>query len=125
LYFLLAYTAGFLFGTLRELCVVPRLGSFWATLLETPLMLIAIVLAARYVIGRYEVPPSTRQRLAIGGIAFALLMLAEIGFSGVLRGWSLGRWLAHLGTADGAISLAMFVLFAFLPALVRRGVSVH
>ena len=61
------------------------------------------------------------QRAAIGITAFTLLMLTEIIFSWLMRGWSFETWLNHFGTADGAISLAMFLTFAALPLVVRRG----
>jgi hypothetical protein len=121
LYFVVTYAAGFVFGTLRELFVVPRLGQLAATLIETPLMLAVTYFAASWIIGRFEIAPSFSERLTIGLIGFALLMAAEIIFSGIMRGWSLQAWLAHLKTSDGAISLAMFVLFALMPLIVRRG----
>ena len=120
LYFAITYTAGFVFGTLRELFVVPKLGQFAATLIETPAMLAVTYFAAHWVLSWFTTQPAASERLAIGGIGFGLLIAAEVIFSGLLRGWSLAQWIAHLKTADGAISLAMFVLFAFMPFFVRR-----
>ena len=115
LYFAITYAAGFVFGSLRELFVVPRLGQLAATLIETPVMLTVVYLAARWVTGRFGAPLTASDLLAIGAIGFALLMSAEAIFSGLTRGWSLALWLAHFKTADGAISLVLFVLFAFMP----------
>jgi hypothetical protein len=120
-YFAVTYTAGFVFGSLREILVVPRLGPLAATLIEAPLMLLVTYFAALWVVGRFDTLPSLSERLAVGGIGFALLIAAEIIFSGLMRGWSFGQWLTHLKTADGAISLAMFLAFAVMPLLVGLG----
>ncbi len=120
LYFLVTYAAGFVFGTVRELFVVPRLGQLTATLIETPVMLAVTYFAASWIIGRFADPPAFGERAAIGAIGFALLMAAEILFSGMIRGWSFEAWVGHLKTSDGAISMVLFVLFAIMPLIVRR-----
>lgn len=120
LYFAVTYTAGFAFGSLREMFVMPRFGQLTATLIEAPLMLAATYFAAQWILGRFEMPPSSGDRLLIGGIAFLILMIAEVVFSGFMRGWSVEAWVAHFKTPDGAISLAMFVLFGLMPWIVRH-----
>ena len=47
LYFALAFGAGFVLGSIRVLWVVPRLGERTAELMETPIMLVVTVFAAR------------------------------------------------------------------------------
>ncbi len=47
LYLFFVFGAGFVLGTIRVLWSVPRFGERNAELLEQPLMLIAVVLAAR------------------------------------------------------------------------------
>ncbi len=121
LYFALTTLAGFMFGALRQTFVVPRLGQLTATLIETPLMLAVSYFAARCVIGRFSPLPGQGARLAIGLVAFALLMTAEIVLSGVVRGWSIGQWFDHMKTPEGGLSMAIFGIFAILPLIVRRG----
>lgn len=120
LYFALTYLAGFAFGSVRERVLVPRIGQLVSTLIEVPIMLAATYLAAHFVVGWHS-PLEMHDRLIIGGVGFALLMTAEGIFSGLLRGWTVAQWLSHFKKADGAISLAMFVVFAFMPLAVRRG----
>lgn len=120
LYFALVYAAGFVLGSLRELVVVPILGRVGGVLVEAPLMIVAMVLAARFVVRRLAVPPDMASRAAVGLVAFGLLMIAEAAMSGILRGWTLGQWLGHFASIEGIISLALFLLFAAMPMLVHH-----
>lgn len=119
-YFAVTYAAGFVFGTLRELMFVPYLGKPLATLIETPVMITVSVLSASWAVGRLPVPVTARQRATVGGVAFAILMLAEILSARLLFGQNFGQWIGHFTSADGAISLGAFGIFAVLPLFVRR-----
>lgn len=55
-YFLLAFAAGFARGVLREVWAVPRLGVRLAEFAEMPLMLVVVVLAARWTVRRLGSP---------------------------------------------------------------------
>jgi uncharacterized protein len=76
-YFSLVFGAGLVFGPIRVLLVVPYLGERLAELLEAPLMLIVILLAARWVIHRFQLPPEPIDRLGVGLIALTLGLLFE------------------------------------------------
>ena len=56
LYFALVFGAGFVLGTIRTLWVVPRLGMRVAELMETPIMLVVTIAAARWIVHRLVVP---------------------------------------------------------------------
>ena len=84
-------------------------------------MLAVCILAARWVVGRFDPSPTLRERLAISLTGFAFLMLAELTSSVIIYGWTPAQWLNHFGTLDGAISLLMFLIFAVLPLAARRG----
>ena len=49
LYFALVFAAGFVLGPFRILWAVPRFGERIAALMEAPIMLVVIVLAARWI----------------------------------------------------------------------------
>src|SRR6266478_2681639 len=89
-----------------------------ATLSEAVIMLIAMMVAAQWVIRRLEVPQTLSDTLSIGLIAIGLLSPAEI--AGVLwvRGLSLREYLASFANAPGIISLLMFLVFGAMPTLV-------
>jgi len=52
IYFALVFGAGFVLGPIRILWVVPRLGTRMAELMETPIMFVVILVAARWIIRR-------------------------------------------------------------------------
>ena len=52
LYFALVFEAGFVLGTIRTLWIVPRLGTRLAELMETPIMFVITILAARWTVRR-------------------------------------------------------------------------
>ena len=56
-------------GTIRVLLVVPRIGTRTAELIETPVMIVVSLLAARWIIRRFAVPPSATERIVIGLVA--------------------------------------------------------
>lgn len=118
LYFALVFATGFVLGTIRVLWTVPRFGERTAELLEEPLMLVAVILAARWTVRRLAVPPARSRRLAVGLIALALLLVAELAIALLLRGLSLGEYVKGRDPVAGAVYLIMLVVFAAMPALV-------
>jgi hypothetical protein len=119
-YFLLVFAAGWVCGPLRELVVVPRFGRTTGLLVEAPLMLIAMVFAARWTLRRFAVPAAIAARAAVGLIALALLLLVEAASLPLVRGVSVADYIAGHDLAAGLITLILFALFAAMPALVPR-----
>jgi hypothetical protein len=109
----------FALGVVRTLVVAPRVGDTAAVLIETPLVLAASWLASRWTVRRLAVGSSAAERLAMGAVAFALLMEAELGLSLAIFGRPAHVWLASLITTPGAIGLTAQVAFGFVP-LVQR-----
>lgn len=120
LYFAVMFAVGFVLGPIRELWAVPRFGPRLAELMEMPIMLVAIVLAARWTVRRLHVPRSSSVRLSVGGIALGLLLSAELAVVFWLRGLSLGEYFSGRDPVSGAVYAAMLVLFAVMPVLVLR-----
>ena len=88
LYFAVVFGAGFILGPIRILWVVPRLGLRMAELAEEPIMLVIIILAARWVVRRFAVSSKVSSLLSMGGIALGLMLVAEFMFVAWLRGLS-------------------------------------
>jgi hypothetical protein len=110
------FAAAFVLGTLRVLLVTPRLGELAAVTLEVPMVLGLSWLVAGRVLRRWPLP-RPGQRLAMGGLAFALLMLAETVLGITLFGRSLAGILAAMATLPGLVGLAGQIAFGLVPAL--------
>jgi hypothetical protein len=119
IYFLLVFAVGWILGPIRELWAVPRFGRVPALLIEAVIMLIAMIVAARWVIQRFNLPQTLGPTVLMGLVALGILLPAEI--AGVLwvRGLSLQGYFASFVTAPGVISAVMFLLFAAMPSLGR------
>ena len=89
LYFALVFGTGFVLGTVRTLWVVPRFGTRMAELMETPIMLVVTMVAARWIVSRLAVPSVPSNRLGMGFVALGLMLAAEFGFVLWLRGLSI------------------------------------
>jgi len=119
-YFALVFGAGFVLGALRVPLLVPRIGVRVAELIEMPLMLVVIVLAARHVVRRHAFGPAVRPRLALGLLALALLLLAEFGLVLALQQVTIAQYLAGRDIVAGSAYAIMLVVFALMPAWVGR-----
>lgn len=122
-YFVLVFGAGFVLGAVRVTLLVPRLGERIAELGEMPLMFIIILIAARFVVRRFAVPPSMPARLGSGLLALVLLLAAELVLAVVVQQRSLADYVASRDPVSGGVYLAMLVLFALMPAFIRQTCS--
>lgn len=118
-YFFLVFCAGFVLGIVRVVWLVPTLGTRWAELIEIPLMLGVIVLAADWVVRRFDVRGRPGMvRAGVGSLALALLLAAEFTVVLRLRGLSLSEYFASRDPVSGAAYLFSLILFAAMPAIV-------
>ena len=120
LYFALVFGTGFLLGPIRLLWLIPRFGTRIAELMEMPVMLVVIVLAARWTVRRLAVPSTPRSRLGMGGIALVLLLLAELTLVLWLQGLSIREYLASRDPVSGTVYSVLLGVFAVMPLLVAR-----
>lgn len=120
LYFILVFGVGFVLGPIRILWVVPRFGARLAELMEAPIMLAVIIVAARWIVRRLAVPSTLSSRLAMGFIALALLLAAEFALVLRLRGLSIGEYFASRDPVAGAVYYMMLGVFAVMPLLIAR-----
>ncbi len=120
LYWGLVFGTGFLLGAIRVPFLVPRWGERVAELLEMPLMLVAIVLAARFVVRRFALSAALRVRLPIGFLALAMLVVTELLLAAVLQGRPVGEYIASRDRVSGSVYLVMLLLFALMPGLLAR-----
>jgi len=120
LYFALVFGAGFVLGSIRILWVVPRFGARMAELMETPIMFVVTIAAARWIVRRLAVPSVPSRRLAMGCIALGLMLIAEFTLVLWLRSLSIGEYLSSRDPLSGTVYYAMLAVFAIMPLLVAR-----
>ena len=125
LYFALVFGAGFLLGPLRILWAVPRFGVRTAELMEAPIMLVVILVAARWIVRRLTLPPTPLIRLGVGCLALVLLLVAEFTLVLWLRGLSIREYLASRDPVSGTVYYVSLGLLAVMPLLVARTESAH
>jgi hypothetical protein len=123
IYFLLIFAVGWILGPIRELWAVPNFGRMAAMLSEAVIMLVAMIVAARWVIRRFHVSRTLPATISMGIVAIGLLLPAEIVGVHWVRGLSVEDYLTGFLTAPGVVSLLMFLLFAAMPMLVTRAGS--
>jgi ABC-type uncharacterized transport system permease subunit len=118
-YFGLVFSIGFILGTLRVLWVIPWLGEGLAVALELPVILTASWLVCGWTMRRFSPDPALRARLALGGIAFAMLMAAEALLGIVGLGRTLAEHLASYTRPLAIWGLSGQIAFALFPVLRR------
>ena len=113
-YVALVFGVGFLLGIVRVMALEPRFGERWAELAEAPLMLVVIVLAARYVVRRFPAPRRAGY-LVSGGIALLLLLLVELSVVLGMRGLSISEYVAQRDPVAGSVYVCLLLAFAAMP----------
>jgi hypothetical protein len=114
-YFAPVFAAAFAVGALRVTLIAPATGPLAAVALEVPLILAFSWAVAGRVLRRWPMPRSGA--LAMGGLAFLILMLAEFALALALSGQTPRTYAGTFLTAPGALGLAGQIGFALIPAL--------
>jgi hypothetical protein len=121
-YFALVFGAGFLLGPIRILFIVPRFGVLVAELMEYPLMLVVIVVAARWLVRKFQI---AKQTLLVGLLALGLMMAFEFTLVLWLRGLTPAEYLSERDPLSSYIYYLMLVVFALMPLLVNSASSLR
>jgi hypothetical protein len=119
IYFALMFAIGCVLGSVRVLLVAPRLGEVRAVLLELTVMLGLSWVVVGWLVRRFAVPRKLGARLAMGILAFVLLIAAETVLAAFGFRRTLAEQAASYETVAGAMGLAGQMLFALFPLLRR------
>ena len=117
-YFAMVFGAGFLMGMVRVPFLVPRLGERTAELLEMPVMLVVILLAARFLVRRYALTATLPGSGAAGAIGLALLLAAELSLALLFQDQTLASYIASRDPVSGSVYLVMLGVYAVMPTLI-------
>jgi nitroimidazol reductase NimA-like FMN-containing flavoprotein (pyridoxamine 5'-phosphate oxidase superfamily) len=121
-YFVIVFGAGSVLGPIRTLLLVPRVGERIAELIELPVMLIVILMAAKFIVHRFQLPPHMIYRLGAGVIAFALGIVFEFGLVLKVTGVTLTEYFHTRDPVATAAYYISLVLLALMPLMVGRNV---
>jgi hypothetical protein len=88
--------------------------------MEAPIMLVVIVLAARWIAPRVAGPPTPLRLLGVGVVALGLLLVVEFTVVLWLRGLTIGEYFARRDPVAGTVYIVMLAVFAMMPLLVAR-----
>jgi hypothetical protein len=113
-YWAVVFALGFVLGTIRVLWLAPAAGLIPATLMELPVMFGASWLASGWLVRRFAIN-SAGGGLAVGVLAFALLVAAESTLGVAMMGMTPAQWLAEFRQPHALLGLAGQVLFALMP----------
>ena len=114
-YFGLVFGVGFLLGPIRVLWLEPRFGPIIATACEAPFMLLAILVAARWVPRVLNIQRDSKALILIGVGSLLLLQIADFTIGFWLRGITPKEQSVQLLTGQGNIYAALLALFAIMP----------
>ena len=117
LYFAIVLGTGFVLGVVRVPFLVPRIGERWAELAEMPIMGVTIFLAAGYILRRFPEAQIPSNALAVGFLALALAVCAELGLAVFLQSQPLAEYLGSRDKISGSVYVAMLLVFAVMPRL--------
>ena len=119
-YFAIVFGAGFVFGTVRVVWLVPTVGVRIAELTELPLMLAVVFFAARWVNRRFLTERDQSTRLIVGVVAFALLLLAELILGVTLGGLTPKEVFLNHDPVSGTAYYLSLCVFALMPWCLGR-----
>jgi hypothetical protein len=120
-YFGIIFALAFATGVVRVILIAPRVGALGAVLIEVPVILAASwIVAGRLMRGRNF---RVRDRLAMGGIAFVLMILSEAILARALLGQSAAEWLGTIASPAGLAGLGGQLGFGAIPSLARAAPS--
>lgn len=114
-YFSSVFGVGFLLGPIRVMWLEPRFGPIIATACEAPFILLAILVAARWVPRVLNIRRDSKALVVIGVGSLVLLQIADFTIGFWLRGITPKEQFVRLLTGQGSIYAALLALFAIMP----------
>jgi hypothetical protein len=119
-YFALVFGTGFVLGPIRILFLVPRFGVRVAELMEAPIMLMAILLAAKWLVRKFQL---TAHAFLVGFLALGLMIAFEFTLVLWLRGLTLSEYFRERDPVAGVVYYLMLLVFAPMPFFMAHKAS--
>src|SRR5690606_25071425 len=109
LYFAVVFAVGFALGPVRVLLLEPRWGPVAAVVCEAPILIAAMLWAARSAPRAAGVGPGSSM-LLVGLGALLLQQSADLAVGLLMRGMSVSELMAQFATAEGRVYLVLLTL---------------
>ena len=119
-YFVLVFAAGCVLGPVRVLLLEPIFGRLIATLFEGPVLIVAMIVAARFVIRWFLHSGHAVELTLVGTTAFAAVMLPDLLIGLFAFETSIGDQLLELLAPAGLVYIVLLAIFAVMPVLNDR-----
>lgn len=117
-YFAVVFGVGFLLGMIRVPLLVPKVGERIAELIELPFLLVAIFLACRWIVGRFDLRGRVVIAILVGTIAASILLLVEFSIVLYIRGLTISEFLAARDPVAATFYYIAVIIFAVMPAII-------
>jgi hypothetical protein len=118
-YFSIVFGAGFVLGPARAMWLEPAFGPTLAVMCEMPFLIIAMALAARWVLARFAANTHQAGALTIGVSAALLVLGADFTVGLLLRSMNGQQQLAYLTTPAGLLYVSLLAVFALMPLMMH------
>ncbi len=116
-YFAIVFPIAFAFGIFRTLVLAPAIGKMAGVIIELPFLLAVSWMAALWLASRFDGTGSLPARLTMGGVAFAVLMVAEACLAVFAFGQTFMQYFETFQGAAAHLGLAGQIAFALLPSV--------
>lgn len=123
LYFAILFGIGFMLGPIRVYWLEPRVGVRIAELIESPFMLLAIILAGRWVGRQLGIGYTEVSKLAVGAVAAVLILGADLLVGVGLRKMSALEVFISRDPISGFIYYLLVALAAVTPWMMSRATA--
>jgi hypothetical protein len=85
-----------------------------------PIIFAITVLASRWVVRHFAIPPSFPRKIAVGLVALGLLLLTEFTVVLWIRGLTIAGYFAGRDPVAGAVYVVLLAAFALMPFVAGR-----
>ena len=123
LYTAIVFAVGLLLGPIRVFWLEPAIGPVVAEICEAPFLLVAMVIASRWVPSVLRLRRDLVSLTLMGLGALAFQEGAELAVGVYLRGIKPSEQLANFATAPELIYAGLLIAFAAMPVLLNRGTA--
>ncbi len=120
-YFLGVFAMGFILGAMRRFFLLSYTGPVVAVLIEIPIMLVFAWYLCSFLTRKLAVPSDISERLVMGSVAFACLMMGELLLAILLQEGRMTDFFLSFNLPENRIGLVGQIAYALFPVIQGYG----